>query len=100
MGQYRFTPQAVSDLLEIWSFLAQDNVEAADRVEEPVFHACDLLAESPLAGRVRKDLTLLPLRFWGVQPYSKYIIVYDPGETPLQVIRILHGARNLPSILM
>jgi len=37
MGQYQFTPQAVSDLLEIWSFIAQDNPEAADRVEEAVF---------------------------------------------------------------
>jgi plasmid stabilization system protein ParE len=100
MSKYQFTPQAVSDLLEIWTFIAQDNPEAADRVEEAVFKACDLLADSPLAGSVRKDMTPLPLRFWVVHPYSKYLIVYDPEKKPLQVIRILHGARNLPSILM
>jgi antitoxin ParD1/3/4 len=69
MEKYQITPEAVSDLLDIWNFISQDNPEAADRVEQAVFRACDLLADSPLAGRVRKDLTPLPLRFWVVQPY-------------------------------
>jgi plasmid stabilization system protein ParE len=100
MEKYELTPQAVSDLFEIWDFISQDNPEAANRVEEAVFRACDFLADSPLAGRVRKDLAPLPLRFWVVPPYSKYLIVYDPEKKPLQIIRILHGARDLPSILM
>ena len=100
MEKYQITPEAVSDLFEIWNFISQDNPEAADRVEEAVFRACDLLADSPLAGRVRKDLTPLPFRFWVVHPYSKYLIVSDPETKPLQIIRILHGARNLPSVLM
>ena len=46
-----------------------------------------------------EDLTPLPVRFWVVQPYSNYLIVYDPEKKPLQIIRILHGARDLPSLL-
>lgn len=99
MNRYLLTPQAAGDLLNIWSFIAQDNPEAADRVEAAVFRACDLLADSPLAGRVRRDVTSLPLRFWVVHPYSNYLIVYDPETKPLQIIRILHGARDLPSAL-
>jgi plasmid stabilization system protein ParE len=99
MSRYQFTPQAARDLLDIWSFIAQDNPRAADRVEAAVFRACDLLADSPLAGRMRKDLTSLPLRFWVVHPYSNYLIVYDPEKNPAQIIRILHGARDLPSVL-
>jgi plasmid stabilization system protein ParE len=99
MSGYQFTPQAISDLSDIWDFIAQNNPEAADRVENAVFRACDLLAGSPLAGSMRKDLTSLPLRFWVVQPYSNYLIVYDPGRKPLQIIRILHAARDLPSFL-
>jgi antitoxin ParD1/3/4 len=99
MSSYQFTPQAVRDLLDIWSFIAQDNRDAADRVEAAVFRACELVAESPLAGRMRKDVTPLPLRFWVVHPYSNYLIVYDPESKPLHVIRILHGARDLSSVL-
>jgi plasmid stabilization system protein ParE len=69
MSNYQFTPQSADDLLDIWSFIARDNRGAADRVEEAVFAACDLLADSPLAGRKRNDLTRLPLRFWVVHPY-------------------------------
>jgi plasmid stabilization system protein ParE len=99
MSRYKFTPQATDDLIDIWSFIARDNPDAADRVEAAVFRACDLLAESPFVGRMRKDVTPLHLRFWVVHPYPNYLIVYDPESKPLQIIRILHGARDLPSLL-
>ncbi len=99
MRKYRFTPQAADDLFDIWKFIARDNPEAANRVEEAIYLACEFLVASPLAGRVREDLTTLPVRFWLVQPYANLFIVYDPEKKPLQIIRILHAARNLPSIL-
>jgi len=99
MRRYLFTPQAARDLLDIWSFIARDDRDAADRVEAAVFRACDLLADSPLAGRTRNDLTQLPVRFWVLHPYSNYFIVYDPEKKPLQIIRVVHGSRDLPSVL-
>jgi plasmid stabilization system protein ParE len=99
MSSYRFTPQAIDDLFEIWSYIATDDVDAADHVEEAIHVACAFLANSPLAGRVRDDLTPLPVRFWLARPYRNYWIVYDPKTTPLQVIRILHAARNISSLL-
>jgi plasmid stabilization system protein ParE len=69
MSKYQFTPQAANDLLDIWSFIARDNRQAADRVEAAIFRACDLLVDSPFAGTLRNDLTPLALRFWVVQPY-------------------------------
>src|SRR5229473_1505871 len=99
MSSCQFTPQAVEDLFEIWSYIAGDDLEAASRVEEAIYAACAFLAENPLAGRIREDLTSLPLRFWLVQPYRNYWIVYHPQTKPLQVIRIVHTARNIPQIL-
>jgi plasmid stabilization system protein ParE len=96
MRKYQLTPEAVSDLFEIWSFINQDNPAAAERVQEAVLRACDFLSDSPLAGRVRTDLTSLPVRFWVVHPYSNFLLVYDPEKKPL---RILHGARDLPSLM-
>jgi antitoxin ParD1/3/4 len=100
MSRYQFTPEAIDDLLEIWSYIARDNAQAADRVEAAVFRACDLISRSPLAGQTRKDLTPLPVRFWVVHPYPSYMIVYQPESKPVQIIRILHGARDLPSMLL
>jgi plasmid stabilization system protein ParE len=99
MSKYQFTPQALGDLLDIWSTIARENLRAANRVEAAILQACDFLGQSPLAGRTREDLTSLPVRFWVVQPYSNYLIVYDADKKPLRVIRILHGARDLASIL-
>jgi plasmid stabilization system protein ParE len=99
MTRYRLTPQAFDDFFDIWSYIAQDNPAAADGVKETIYLACERLADSPLIGTVRKDLTELPVRFWLLTPYPNYFIVYDPEAKPLQVIRILHRARNIPSLL-
>src|SRR5882672_12961219 len=68
MSSYQFTLQAIEDLFEIWSYIAGDDLEAASRVEEAIHAGCAFLADTPLAGRIREDLTSLPLRFWLVQP--------------------------------
>jgi antitoxin ParD1/3/4 len=99
MRLWQFAPRARQDLFEVWDYIAKDNPEAADRVSQAILLACDLLSHSPLAGSVRKDLTPLPVRFWIVQPYVNYVIVYDPEKKPLPILRILHGARNLPTLL-
>ena len=74
MTRFRFTPQAFDDLFDIWTYIAQDNLDAANRVEEEIYNSCELLAHSPLAGTVRKDLTSLPVRFWLVPAFPNYFI--------------------------
>lgn len=98
MRLYRFTPHALSHFFEIWGYIAQDNLETADRVEEAIYEACEMLARSPLAGTVRKDLTTLPVRLL-VPRFPNYFIVYDPGAKPLEVIRVLHRARNISTVM-
>jgi plasmid stabilization system protein ParE len=95
MNLYRLTVKARADLRSIWSYIAGDNVDAADRVENAIYDACAFLAEGPLRGHVRRDLTKLPVRFWTVLRFPNYVIVYDPSSRPLKIIRILHGARNM-----
>ena len=99
MNRYRLTPQAENDLFEIWRYIARDNLPAAGLVEAAIFAACAFVASVPLCGHTREDITTLPVRFWTVQPYQRYMIVYDPVSRPVQVIRILHGARDISSLL-
>jgi plasmid stabilization system protein ParE len=99
MSAYAFTPEAEADLLEIWSHIAQDSLDSADRVEAELYRACTFLASNPYAGHSRPDLTARFVRFWTVPRFLRYIIVYDPVPHPLRILRILHGARNLASEL-
>ena len=99
VNNYRFTPQAAEDLFEIWRYVAGDNEEAASRVEKAILDACSFLANAPLSGRIRRELTSRPLRFWPVRQFPNYIVVYDPVTKPLQIIRLLHGKRDLPQVM-
>ena len=99
MTRYRFTPEALNDLFDIWSYIAGDSIAFADRVEGAIHAACEFLAESPMAGAVRRDLTSLPVRFWLVPQFPNYFVVYDPEAKPLEVIRILHHARNIRPLI-
>ena len=102
MAAFRFTPDAVADREDIWQFIASDNraaADQADQVEEAIFAACEVLAGNPLQGHVRLDLTNLPVRFWTLPSYPNYIVVYRPETNPLQILRVLHGKRNVKRIL-
>lgn len=99
MSFYVLTPQAEDDLFEIWSYIAEDNIPAADRVESQIAAACELLASNPQIGHSRQDLTSMSVRFWTIPRLSNYVIVYDPASLPLQVIRIFHGALDISSHL-
>jgi plasmid stabilization system protein ParE len=99
MTGYRLTPEAAGDLFEIWSYIAGDNAEAADRVETAIYDACTFLAQFPLSGQVRKNVTKRAVRFWTVQGFPNYVLVYRLDEQPLQVIRILHAKQNVQRIL-
>jgi len=57
MSGYALTPLAKADIFEIWSFIAEDNENAADRVEQAIYDGCRFLAEGPLRGHSRPDLT-------------------------------------------
>jgi antitoxin ParD1/3/4 len=96
---YLLTPRALNDLDDIWNYIADDDVKAANRVESAILSACDSLSRQPLLGSKRTDLTLLPVRFWTVTRFPNFIVVYRPDTKPLQIVTILHAKRNIPAVL-
>jgi plasmid stabilization system protein ParE len=96
---YALTPQARADLSEIWTYIAEDNELAADKVANAIREGCSLLADGPWRGHTRQDLTNLPLRFWTLSRYRSYVIVYRPETKPLQIVAILHGRRDIQRVL-
>jgi antitoxin ParD1/3/4 len=92
MKSYWLTPAAEDDLFDIWAYIAADDFEAAERIEGELLEACVDLAARPDLGHFRRDLTDKPVRFFPGR--GTYLMVYDPAAEPLEVIRILHGARD------
>jgi len=65
-----FTPLAKADIFYIWSYIADDNENAADRVEQSIYDACAFVAEAPLRGHSRLNVTTRSLRFLDADPLS------------------------------
>jgi plasmid stabilization system protein ParE len=96
MKRYHVTPLAAQDLESIYEYVALDSLPGAGRLVRQLREAFQKLADQPGMGHVREDLTERPLRFW---PVGTYLIVYLAESRPLQVVRILHGSRDIERLL-
>ena len=88
------TSQANLDLVEIALRIAKENPTAADRWLNSIDKKCKMLAQMPDLGRRRSDLAP-ELR--GL-PVGSYVIFYRPIPDGIQIIRVLHGARDIPPL--
>lgn len=96
MASLILSPEAAADLEEIVEFIASENVDAAIRVWAEVREALERLTDAPEIGHSREDLTTEPLRFW---PVRRYLIIYRASPEMIEVVRVLHGARDVEAIL-
>jgi len=92
MAEFRLARAAERDLEDITEWIARDSVDAALRVLDSLERAFSELGEMPGMGHRREDLTSEDFRFWSVYGY---LIVYDPATSPLAVVRVLHGRRDV-----
>jgi plasmid stabilization system protein ParE len=97
-GRFILAAAARADLREISDYIRRDSPASARRVREELRAAMRRLASMPGLGHTREDLAAIDpaLRFFSV--YS-YLIVYRTETDPLEVVRVLHGARDVRRIL-
>ncbi|NET00223.1 MAG: type II toxin-antitoxin system RelE/ParE family toxin [Sphaerospermopsis sp. SIO1G1] len=89
------TAQAEEDLIEIWLYIATDNSQVvADRIIDQIDAKCQILAKNPGIGQARPDIAP-ELRYF---PVGSYLILYREITNGIEVVRVVHGARNLPNI--
>ncbi|MDR3566478.1 MAG: type II toxin-antitoxin system RelE/ParE family toxin [Syntrophobacteraceae bacterium] len=84
-------PQAQTDLDEIWLYIAQENPEKADAFLDEIEKRCRALAQSPFIG-TSPDEIMAGLRSLAV---ASYLIFYLPIEGGIDVVRVLHGMRDI-----
>jgi toxin ParE1/3/4 len=93
-----FAPRARRDLLAAVRWIAKDNPAAARALRDAVAHAADRIGAHSNIGVLRPDIADEPYRFMVLTGFP-YLIVYNATRRPPLILRILHGARDLPELL-
>jgi toxin ParE1/3/4 len=90
----RRSAKARTDILDIWLYIAERNPAAADRVLDAIEHVFGMIALHPLIGRERPEI--LP----GIRSFSvmSWVVFYRPENEFVDIVRVLHGARDLTEI--
>jgi toxin ParE1/3/4 len=77
--------------VEIWAYIAEDNPAAADGLLDRFDAMVRTLAVQPHLGKALAELAP-DLRF---MPIGAYLIFYRPIEDGVEIVRILHSARDV-----
>jgi toxin ParE1/3/4 len=94
MSQPCFSTASREDLREILDRIAIDKPGAALRHVEKLEDACRALARNPEMGTARDDL-MAGVRIWSV---GNYAIFFRRAQDGIEVIRVVHGARDFDAI--
>ena len=89
-----FAPAAEADLETMVDYIAADNPAAADELVTRLEDLAARLAETPGMGRARFDL-LPNLRSFRL---GRYLLFYRVTSSAIEVVRVLHGARDFPAL--
>ena len=94
MPRATYLAEAESDLHGIWSYVYHESrsSEVADRLIGKIDAAAATYATHPLLGELRLDLAPNVRCF----PVGNYVAFYVPSDEGIEVIQVIHGARDIP----
>lgn len=92
------SPSAVRDIALAAAEMAEESPRGARAFMAATNEAAINLGRFPEMGDERPELADPPVRFWTLVRY-RYVMVYRPDTVPPRILRVLHGARDLPNLL-
>jgi len=99
LNSYRLSDAADRDLLAI-AVASEERfgINQATGTINTIEQQMEWLGENPGLGHRRDDLTPdRDIRYWTV--LRRFVILYRPAPTPIRIVRIVDGARDIPAIL-
>jgi toxin ParE1/3/4 len=90
------TLAAEADLLTISMWIADDNPSRAETFVEELRRACKSIGDMPLA---YPSLERHRRRGIRRRPYRDYLIFYRIRDEQVEIVHVLHGARDYEAIL-
>jgi toxin ParE1/3/4 len=90
----RFSPRSENDLRKLWYQIAEHNFYAADDFVDAIQKRAIALSQFPERGSPRDDLSP------GIRMLveGKHLIFYRVDNKDVVILRIVHGAMDLPKI--
>jgi len=89
------------DVIEIYRYIHARRPGAADKVLDAIEQSIKSLLDMPGTGNYwnSPDPRLDGMRVTPVRPYRNYLIFFRSVDDDIVVFRVLHGARDLPSLI-
>lgn len=94
MAKVIYSDIAKADLREIWDYVSDDSQLQADRLLGRIRSKLEHLARWNTLGRPRPELS----RNCRSYPFGKYCFFFRPIDNGIEVIRVIHAARDLDQI--
>ena len=94
MAKFYVSRRAEADIVEIVDYIALDNPQASMAFYSRLLEFFETIAENPLSGRERPDLKE-GLRYF---PTGSYLVFYRVWAGRVEIVRVLHSARELDEI--
>jgi toxin ParE1/3/4 len=91
MARVTRRPLAESDILEIWDYIAEDNILEADRWIDRLDEKLSLWATQPMMGRTRDELSTGLRSF----VFGRHVAFFEPIPGGIDVVRVMHGSRDM-----
>ena len=88
------SPLAEQDLIDIWLYIAKDSPINADHFLDHLNSQAQNLVSLPKSGKTRPELAQ-DLRSF---PVDKYLLFYRERNSTIELVRVLHAARDIDAL--
>ena len=95
MTRFRLSRQTKADLEAIAAYIGDRNALAAGREVRKLLDKFAVLGKNPLLGELRQELPGTPRSFAA----GSFVILYKSTANGIEIARVVHAARDLPSLL-
>jgi toxin ParE1/3/4 len=92
----KFTRDAQADLVDIGDWIASDSPPHALRFVQALQAKCAAIAQMPLGFPLVPRYEHLGIR---KRSHGRYLIFYRVSSDQIEILRVLHGARDYESLL-
>ena len=101
MAEVKKRSIVIRDLIEQATYIAEDNLDVAERFLVAAEETFQLLGKMTGIGKLSEfsNPRLSSIRQYPVKGFKNYLIFYSATDSGVEILRVLHGARDLEAIL-